>query len=70
MVDGKALRSKITGTGRTYTFIAKELGLTTRGLDNKLNGDSDFKVSEAMKLKDILPLSWDEFKQIFFTVNV
>ena len=66
MVDGERLRSIIIGTGRTFTYVANYLGITTRALDLKLNNKTEFKVSEAAKLSTLLELSQDQVNEIFF----
>lgn len=70
MVDGERLRSIIIGTGRTFTYVAAYLDITTRALDLKLNNKTEFKVSEAAKLSMLLELSQEQVNEIFFAHNV
>ena len=60
------LNARIVESGMSKTFIAKKLGITREGFYKKLNGKSEFKASELYKLIDILHLSEDESRIIFF----
>ena len=66
MVDGERLRSEITKTGRTFTFVADYLGITTRALFLKLDGKTEFKGSEIAKLAKLLDFSMEQIDEIFF----
>lgn len=52
-------------TGDTRQNIAHELGISPRSLYSKLNGSSEFKLSEAERLSEILGCSVDELKSAF-----
>lgn len=46
--------------GYTLDEAAKLLNITRRTLDNKIKGNSDFTLSEAMKIKRLVGKSIDE----------
>jgi transcriptional regulator with XRE-family HTH domain len=52
-------------TGETRESIAKRLGVSTVTLRSKLNGETEFKLSEAEALASILGCSVDELKKEF-----
>ena len=66
MVDFELLNKKIKKSGMTVVAIAEKSGILRETLYNKLNGSSDFKASEILKLSNTLGLSADERNDIFF----
>ncbi len=66
MTDTQMLRDAIKESGVTLTYISEKMGLTREGLYNKLNGTSEFKASEIVKLSALLHLSAETREQIFF----
>lgn len=52
-------------TGETRESIAKRLGMTPVTLRSKLNGETEFKLSEAEALASILGCTVDELKKEF-----
>lgn len=50
--------------GYSLSELADKLGITRRTLANKINGYSDFTISEALTIKEIVGKSIDE---IFLT---
>lgn len=70
MTDTGLLRETIEKSGISVTFIAKSLGISRTGLYKKLNGKTEFKVSEISKMKDILNITPKERDAIFFSKNV
>lgn len=46
--------------GYTMNQVAKELGITRRTLSNKINGITDFTLSEAIAIKKLLGKTLDE----------
>lgn len=69
-MNAKLLKDKIKESGLKITFVAESCGLTYQGFANKINGIRDFKLVEADKLKQILNISDDDFKAIFFDNDV
>lgn len=71
MTDIKLLNDKLNNSGLRKQFVADKLGITRQGLDNKLNGKSDFKSEEMAVLCDILHItSLREKDRIFFARKV
>ena len=61
------LNERIKASGITITHLAKRLDISRDALYNKLNGVTDFKVSEANVLFDELKLEKKEKEEIFLT---
>lgn len=64
------LRRKIDESGYKLSFIAEKCGLTYQGFKKKLDGYTEFKVSEVGILRDLLHLTDEEVQAIFFINNV
>lgn len=64
------LRKKIDESGYKLRFVAKRLEITYQGFLKKMNGETEFKVSEAQILRDLLHLTDEETELIFFNPNV
>ena len=60
------LRKKIDESGYKLSFIAEKCGLTYQGFKKKLDGNTEFKVSEVGILRDLLHLTEEEVQAIFF----
>ena len=58
------IETLINEKGFKKSFIAKNLGISVESLRKKLKGLVDFKVSELIKLADILNLSVESLVQI------
>lgn len=68
MTDSKLLRSKIDASGLKYGYIAKQLGISLRSLQRKIDNESGFKALEIQKLCDVLSISSYKTKEdIFFS---
>ena len=70
MTDLNLLKTTIEEKGLRNKFIAEKLGLSPEGYYKKLRGSSEFKVSEAQTIADVLGLSADERNAIFFASGV
>lgn len=71
MVDIQKLSKKIDESGLKKYYIASRIGLTTYGLQKKINNQTQFKANEIEKLCIILKIKTLEEKEIiFFTKNV
>ena len=68
MTDTTALKRTIAEMGIPISFIADKLGITREGLYNKLNGETEFKASEIVKLSGLLKLTKKERDQIFLQI--
>lgn len=60
------LRKAIEQAGLKYKYLAEQLGLSTYGLQKKIDNVNEFKASEIEKLSDILSLSVEQRMSIFF----
>lgn len=68
MTDTKALRTAISESGLQKKAICRSLGMSYATLRNKVDGHSDFTVSEMTKLCALLNLSVQQREEIFFTM--
>lgn len=66
MIDLEKLRNLIDDSGLKMNFIASELNLSRESLYQKLEGKTEFKVSEVQKLTRVLNMSNDMRNIIFF----
>lgn len=60
------LNEMIKNKGIRKSFIAEQLGITTRGLANKLNGKTEFLPSEITIVVKVLGMKRAEMIDIFF----
>lgn len=61
------LKGKITENGYTADTFASKLGLCRITVTKKIKKEnSDFSISESLKIKDILNLSTEDYLDIFF----
>ena len=65
MANADLLREKIDSSGMTYTFIARQCGISRETLYNRLE-KPDFKASEIIALTRVLRLTKTERDKIFF----
>ena len=68
-MDCSILKERIEREGIKKVKLAERVGLTPQGLNNKLNGDSEFNRKELEALKDALHLSDREFMSLFFSAK-
>ena len=64
------LKEAIKKSGYRMDFLAKSLGLSYQGFYNKVNAETDFRISEIKCLCDLLKLSDTEMCKIFFDKQV
>lgn len=69
-INTELLTAKIEEKGLKYNFIAKQLGLSNYGFAKKVNNDTEFKVSEVVKITELLGLTKKERDLIFFGNSV
>lgn len=60
------LNKKIQESGITLIAIAKKLGILRETLYSRLNGKTEFKASEILRISQVLNLSSTERDRIFF----
>lgn len=70
MVNSEKLKAVITERGVKRTAIAKKLNISLHALANKINNLSEFKVSEMLVMEDMLRLSTEDSRAIFFQPQV
>lgn len=70
MVDVKLLKERIQESGYKVQYIAESCGLSVMGLRNKIDGKTEFTVSELTVLIYLLKLSLEDMMNIFFIKNV
>ena len=66
MIDSELLKEKIKDSGYRFSWLAKQLNLSPFGMRKKVNGDTEFKVSEVKNLAKLLKLNEKEREKIFF----
>lgn len=66
VVNLKLIREKIDAKGLKLKRVAELMNLSRLGLTKKLQGENEFKVSEALKLSEILGFKKEEIEEIFF----
>lgn len=69
MIDVAEIKKEIEEKGYKKQYIASKLGLTPYGFSKKLNGLSEFKVSEIIALSDVLGFDDSKRNRIFFAQN-
>lgn len=70
MTNRRLLKEKIVGSGILMRHLAEKCGITPQAFSTKINGRSEFSMSEAATLRDELRLTDEEFMAIFFDENV
>lgn len=68
MTNGKLLKEIAKAKQITLQELADALGLTRQGLSKKIENRSEFRVSEVSKISDLLGLSEQQRREIFFAV--
>ncbi len=66
MVDSELLKECIKKSGLKYYFIAQKLGISRYALQMKMDNETEFKISEALALAEILNMSEKMMLKIFF----
>lgn len=66
MTNNESLRNKIQASGISMVFLAKAIGITRKALYNKVNGQSEFKASEIIRISNVLHLTDQERDENFF----
>ena len=68
MTNGKLLKEIAKAKQITLQELADALGLTRQGLSKKIENRSEFRVSEVSKISDLLGLSEQQRREMFFAV--
>lgn len=66
MINVDELKKAIDDSGYKLTFIAKKLNLSYQGFLNKMQGKYEFTASEIKILCDLLQLTDEKRRIIFF----
>lgn len=69
MINKVLLKEAIKERGISITFLAKKIGISREGFYKKMNGTTEYKVSEVSKIKKILNLTDKDIDEIFFDKN-
>lgn len=70
MINTQLLDEKIESSGLYLKFIIEKLGLSRNGFDKKRKGKTPFRTAEIYVLGDLLKLSEDDKREIFFADKV
>lgn len=70
MTDKKLLTEEIKRSGLKKEYVAQVLKMTPQSFSNKLAGRTDFTISEAKKIIELLGLSVKTREKIFFGTDV
>lgn len=70
MTDTVKLRELISKSGLKLGYIANQLGISRFALSNKIQNRTEFRVSEIVKICEILCIDYDSREQIFFAHKV
>ena len=66
MTDSNALRDMIKSKGLKLKFVAEQIGLTTYGLQLKIDNKNEFKTGEVSALCELLGISDLKTKESIF----
>ena len=70
MTNSNKIKGRIVEMGYTLSNFSDALNISRPCLRKKINGQSDFKVSEIEKICELLKISRSEIGNYFFTQNV
>ena len=66
MINTNKVKARIVELGLTQADIAKELGVATPTVSQKINNVRGMTVQEAFKIANILKIEDDLFREYFF----
>ena len=70
MTDTVKLRELISKSGLKLGYIANQLGISRFALSNNIQNRTEFRVSEIVKMCELLCIDYDSREQIFFAHKV
>ena len=70
VTDTVKLRELISKSGLKLGYIANQLGISRFALSNKIQNRTEFRVSEIVKMCELLCIDYDSREQIFFAHKV
>ena len=68
MTNGSLLKEYAKSKKITLNELANAIGLTRQGLNKKITNRTEFKVSEVMRLSELLGLTEEQKQSVFFAV--
>lgn len=66
MIDTEFLQKLVSARGYKQKYLARFMNICVSSLRNKLDGKSDFKLSEAQRLSRLLNMTPDEIRRCFW----
>ncbi|CAC9931757.1 hypothetical protein PEPNEM18_01075 [Aedoeadaptatus nemausensis] len=66
MINSNALKSVLIKSGHNIEWLADQLGYTPANMYKKLSGETRITLNEVVQMRDILNLSDEQTKEIFF----
>lgn len=66
MINSNALKSVLVKSGHNIEWLADQLGYTPANMYKKLSGETRITLNEVVQIRDILNLSDEQTKEIFF----
>ena len=66
MTNTALLKAAIQKSGLKYKYLAEQLGLSTYGLQKKVENATEFKASEILALSKLLRFDDATLKALFF----
>lgn len=70
MVDLERLNRIISGSGITKRHLAKQMHIAEASLNNKLNGNTPFKLKDVEVIRTTFNIGCKDLVHIFFATNV
>lgn len=61
------IKARLVEKGLKQSDLAKQLGISLPALNRKLNGISDFRLSELEEIAKILDIDEHQYKDYFFS---
>ena len=65
-LDTERLNNIIKSKGVKKNYLASVLGISNQAFQNKMNGKTLFKVTEIVKIANVIGLSKEDIYNIFF----
>lgn len=69
-MDKTELRVEMVKKHESTETLANKIGMNVTTLYNKINGKTEFTLSELTKIQAVLDIDDDRFRQIFFSGNL
>lgn len=60
------LREEMRKSGYTQEMLANELNISASTLNQKINNKSSFRISEALKICELLDIDLKKIKEFFY----